>query len=267
MPVIVGIAIAGLLFLLMVSGRHGHPGLQALRGQYYAHRGLHSPAVPENSLAAFREAKDAGYGVELDLHLMKDGNLAVIHDSSLLRTAGVDLLVEDLTASELAKYHLGDTEEHIPLFSQVLELFNGEEPLIVELKSHNNNHKALCQAACDLLETYNGSYCVESFDPRCILWLRRNKPNMIRGQLTEDFCKTDNKLPWIVKFAMKHQLCNIFIRPDFVAYKFEHRKTVSNFLCRKIWGVQGVSWTIRNQEDFDTAVKEGWIPIFENFKP
>ncbi len=267
MPVIIGITVVGFLFILMVGGRSGHPGLQALRSRYYAHRGLHGPDAPENSLAAFRAAKDAGYGVELDVHLMQDGNLAVIHDSSLLRTAGADVIVEELTVSQLMNYHLGDTEEKIPLLSQVLAIFHRDAPLIIELKSHNNNYKALCQAACDLLETYTGSYCVESFDPRCVLWLRKNKPDIIRGQLTEDFCKTGSKLPWIIKFAMKYQLCNFLLRPDFVAYRFEHRKSVSNFLCRKVWGVQGVSWTIRNQNDFDIAVKEGWIPIFENFRP
>ena len=54
----------------------------------YAHRGLHDKEVgsPENSLAAFKEAVESGYGAELDVHLLKDGNLAVIHDSSLFRT-------------------------------------------------------------------------------------------------------------------------------------------------------------------------------------
>ena len=64
----------------------------------YAHRGLHNEAIPENSMAAFRAALDHGYGIELDVHLLKDGNLAVIHDHSLLRTTGVEVEVEDLTA-------------------------------------------------------------------------------------------------------------------------------------------------------------------------
>ncbi len=255
------------LFLVLTQGRTGHPGLPALRGWYYAHRGLHKTGIPENSMAAFRAAKAAGYGIELDIHLMSDGNLAVIHDSSLKRTADAEILIENLTTQELDHYRLEDSEERIPLFSQVLELFRGEAPLIVELKPNGKNHAALCEAACNMLRDYHGAYCIESFDPRCIAWLRKNRPEVIRGQLTEDFFRSNGKLPAMLKFAMKHQLLNVFTRPDFIAYRYADRRTISNFLCRKVWGVQGVSWTIRNEEDFRQALKENWIPIFENFEP
>ena len=261
------IVLIACLYICSVKGRRGQEGLAALRGWHYAHRGLHSAGVPENSMAAFRDAKNAGYGVELDIHLLRDGNLAVIHDSSLKRTAGTDVIVEDLTAEELEKYRLEGTQEKIPLFSQVLELFNGEAPLIVELKAWKGNHAQLCQAACDLMEQYNGPYCMESFDPRCVAWLRKNRSDVIRGQLTENFFRSNSRLPWILKFVMKHQLLNFLTRPDFVAYRYSDRKTVSNFLCRKLWGMQGVSWTLRTQEELDTAVEEGWIPIFEGFRP
>lgn len=68
----------------------------------FAHRGFHDkPRIPENSIPAFRRAVQCGFGAELDVHLMKDGHLAVIHDASLLRTAGVDVQIEDLTAEDL----------------------------------------------------------------------------------------------------------------------------------------------------------------------
>lgn len=267
MPVVIAIVILLLLLLFLIKGRTGHKDLPALRGWYYAHRGLHSEGVPENSMAAFRAAKEAGYGIELDIHLLKDGNLAVIHDHSLKRTAGVDVPVEDLTSQDLDKYTLEGTEEKIPIFSQVLELYRGEAPLIVELKATTKNHSALCKAACNMLESYNGPYCLESFDPRCIAWLRKHRPHLIRGQLTENFFRSNSKLPAIVKFAMKYNLLHVATRPDFVAYRFADRKNISNFLCRKLWKVQGVTWTLRSKEDFDTAVAEDWIPIFENFKP
>ena len=262
--VIVTLAI---LHLLCIKGRSRHKGLNALRGWYYAHRGLHSAGVPENSMAAFRAAKDAGYGIELDIHLMQDGELAVIHDSSLKRTAGVDVIVEELTESELSNFFLDGSEEKIPLLSQVLELYKGEAPLIVELKSWKGNHAQLCKAACELMEAYNGVYCMESFDPRCVAWLRKNRSDVIRGQLTENFFRSNSRLPWILKFVMKHQLLNFLTRPDFVAYRYSDRKTISNYLCRKLWKVQGVSWTLCTQEELDTAVQEGWIPIFEGFRP
>jgi len=262
------VLILALLYLLSLRGRSGHPGLAELRAWHYAHRGLHGDGRPENSLAAFRAAVDHGYGSELDIHLMKDGNLAVIHDASLKRTAGVDVKIEDLTAEELANYHLQGTQEQIPLFQDVLSLYDGRAPLIVELKSVDGNHAALCEAACKMLDNYNGPFCMESFDPRCILWLKKHRPDIIRGQLSENWLKTKNfKLPWILKFVLATHMGNFIIRPDFIAYKYADRKIFGTDICRWLWGVQGVSWTIRTKEEFDTAVQENWIPIFEGFVP
>ena len=140
-----------LLFLLSLRGRKDHPGLKALQGWSYAHRGLHNAERPENSMAAFRAALDQGYGIELDIHLLKDGNLAVMHDSVLKRTTGRDGKIEDLTTAQLADYHLGGTDETIPEFLQVLDLFAGKAPLIVELKVADNNYAALAQTACAML--------------------------------------------------------------------------------------------------------------------
>lgn len=256
-----------ILYLFCLKGRTNHPGLKELQKWNYAHRGLHNSEKPENSMAAFRAAKEGGYGIELDIHLMKDGNLAVIHDSCLKRVAGADVNIEDLTLVDLENYRLGGTDEKIPLFSQVLELYDGAAPLIVELKTANGNHTALCAAACEMLDKYKGAYCIESFDPRCIIWLRKNRPDIIRGQLSENWLKSNLKLPWILRFIMTTHISNIATRPDFIAYNYQHRKVFGTDICRKFWGVQGVSWTIRTKEDFDIAVKEGWIPIFENFIP
>lgn len=255
-------------YLLALRGRKYHPQMEALRNSAYAHRGLHGNGIPENSMAAFRAAMEGGYGIELDVHLMRDGRLAVIHDTSLKRTAGADIRIEDLTAAELANYPLDGTKETIPLLSQVLELNARKAPLIIELKSERNNYAALTKAACDLMDSYQGPYCVESFDPRCIAWLAKHRPDIVRGQLAENFVANPHSpLPLFLKFVLTHQLENFLIRPDFVAYKFSDRKTLGNLLVRKLWGAQGVTWTLKSQKDFDTAVAEGWLPIFEGFRP
>jgi len=259
------IALSG-VYVLSTQGRTGHPGLAALQGWKYAHRGLHDDERCENSMAAFRAALENGYGIELDIHLMKDGNLAVMHDTSLLRTTGVEGNITDLTTEELANYHLGGTEETIPEFRQVLDLFAGKAPLIIELKA-DDNVEALVDAAVKAMEGYEGPYCMESFDPRCIYVLKKKYPHIIRGQLTEDFFATGSKLPAPLKWVLKNQVMNFLTMPDFVAYKYRDLKTISNTLVRKFWGVQGVTWTLKTQEELDDAVQNGWIPIFENFKP
>ncbi len=256
-----------LLFLLSTVGRTGHRGLRKLRSHAYAHRGLHGAGVPENSLEAFRLAKEAGYGVELDVHLLKDGTLAVFHDTLLSRMTGLEGRIVDLTAEELKKCYLDGTIYTIPTFAQVLKLFDGEVPMIVELKEVGNC-AALCEKTCKMLDGYKGPYCLESFDPRCVHWLKKNRPDLIRGQLTQNyFVNSKAPIPWYLKLLLRHQVLNFLTRPDFVAYRYSDRKTISNFFCRKIWGLQGVTWTLRSQEEFDTAIKEGWIPIFEGFHP
>lgn len=256
------------LYFLAVQGRRDHPGLQDLRGWNYAHRGLHDEARPENSMAAFRAALKKGYGIELDVHLLKDGNLAVFHDYKLERMTGAEGKIEDLTTGQLKDYRLKGTQETIPTFQQVLDLYRGKAPLIVELKSDGDNYAQLTHMACNVLENYPGVYCLESFDPRCIGWLRQNRPHLIRGQLTENFfASKTSTLPWYLKLAMTLQLLNFLVQPDFVAYKFRDRKNLGNFLVRKVWGVQGVAWTLKTPQEQETAVQEGWIPIFEDYEP
>lgn len=253
-------------YLFCIGGRTGHPGLEALKGWNYAHRGLHDRSLPENSMGAFRAALESGCGIELDVHLMKDGNLAVIHDSSLQRTAGADVRIEDLTLAQLREYHLGESEECIPLFQDVLKLFDGKAPLIVELKCVDGNHAALCEATCRMLDDYAGVYCMESFDPRAVRWLRKHRPDIIRGQLSENWMGKKMPVPAILRWAMTYHIGNIYTRPDFIAYKYEDRKIFGTDICRKLLGVQGVSWTLRRREEYGIAVSEGWIPIFENFR-
>lgn len=263
--IIIAAVLAG-LYVLSVQGRVKHPDLPSLQGWAYAHRGLHDEELPENSMAAFRAALENGYGIELDIHLMKDRNLAVIHDTSLLRTAGHDVKITDLTTEDLVNYPLSNGEL-IPTFDQVLELFAGKAPLVIELKDDGNS-KALVDTAVKAMEGYEGAYCMESFHPQCVFELKKHHPHIIRGQLVMDYFKEEKStLHPALKWIITNQAENFLIQPDFVSYRYSDRKTFSNFLARRFWGLQGVSWTIKSQEEFDKAVKEGWLPIFEGFKP
>lgn len=261
------LAALGAGYVLSVRGRSGHPGLEKLRGWAYAHRGLHGSGLPENSMAAFRAAVDHGYGAELDVHLLSDGGLAVIHDSKLIRTTGAEGRVEDLTTGELKDYWLEGTGQTIPEFTEVLKLFEGKAPLIIELKVENNTD-ALCSAVAEVLDGYRGVYCIESFHPQAVAWFKKHRPDVIRGQLTENYFRSkENGLPAPLKFILGNQITNFWTSPDFVAYRYQDLKTVSNDIARKLWKMQGVAWTLKTQEEYDDAVNNGWIPIFEGFAP
>jgi glycerophosphoryl diester phosphodiesterase len=206
-------------------------------------------------MAAFKAALEGGYGIELDVHLLADGNLAVIHDSLLNRTTGQPGRVEDLTTAQLKDYRLEGTEETIPEFQDLLTLYNGKAPLIVELKPVDGNHAQLTETACKMLESYPGPYCLESFDPRCIQWLKKHRPDLIRGQLAYNYRKDRSDMPDYMRFLLTHYLLNFTCVPDFIAYRYSDRKsTVSNDLCRKVWKATAVSWTLKTKEEYDTAM-------------
>ena len=73
----------------------------------YAHRGF-SEKYPENTMLAFRKAAEIGAeGIEIDVHLTKDGELVVMHDENTIRTTGVDALIKDLTLDEFKALDAG----------------------------------------------------------------------------------------------------------------------------------------------------------------
>ena len=241
---------------------------EAFDGWLYAHRGFHQrPDAPENSLEAFRCAVDRGYGIELDVHLLKDGTLAVLHDSSLKRMTGREGNIEDLTAKDLPSCFLGKSKETIPTFRQVLDLVDGRTPLIVELKAFNGNDVALTDKACKMLAGYRGLYCIESFSPLVVRHLAKHYPDIVRGQLSMNFLKTPGTLPLPEAFVGTFMLHAFLGRPDFVAYQYKDRKNLGNRFCLHILGKKGAAWTLRSDEDLKQAQKEGLWPIFERFEP
>jgi len=263
------IAVLVAVFHYLTSCRKGHPAWQTLKKYRYAHRGCHDkPAVPENSMEAFRRAVERGFGAELDVHLMKDGTLAVIHDASLKRTAGAEVKIEDLTVEELKNYHLEESEETIPLFDDVLALFEKKTPLIIELKVERENYAALSEAVARRLDSYTGDYCIESFDPRAVSWFRKHRPDTCRGQLSQNFFRDQNsKLPGILKFLMTNLLVNVIARPDFVAYNHQHRHGLAPWWCRKLHGAVEFCWTVTDKEAMERLEEEKAGIIFERFDP
>ena len=100
-----------------------------------------------------------------------------------------------------------------------------------------------------------------------MLDVKKLRPEICRGQLSMNFCKDPSGLPFYKCVIAGNMLLNFFTRPDFIAYKFEDRKCLSSALCRTLWGIQEVSWTIRQKEDLLEAEQAGSIGIFECFDP
>lgn len=259
------------LYLLMIGGRFGNQTLPRLKRYYYAHRGLHSKedGIPENSLTAFRLAAENGYGAELDVHLSKDGRLFVMHDESLSRMTGINANIRDLNSSQLEQIYLSGTKEPIPYFDEILPIFaEAGLPLIIELKTAGKRNKELVSKVLDALREYpNLLFCLESFDPIAMWYVRRMDKTIVRGQLSSDFMKRPEKLKFPLTFLMKNLMFNFLSRPDFISYSFKYRKALSLRLCKKLYDVDTAYWTIRTLPQARQAVREDSLVIFEHCLP
>lgn len=231
------------------------------KGLMIAHRGLHDIDIPENSIAAFKNAVNAGYGVELDVQYTSDNKLVVFHDASLNRMCGVDKLVKDCSYDELRTYRLNNTDEYIPLFTDVLSILEGV-PLVCEIKNHSGNiNSRLCQDTYNQLKDYNGQYCIESFSPFLVKWFRDNHPEIIRGQLSCDMKK--EKMSPAFKIAMTHLLVNIISKPDFIAYRHHDVEKLGFKICSRLYRPLLFAWTARGDKEQVHAWKYFDSIIFE----
>lgn len=231
----------------------------------YAHRGLHNEKYPENSIAAYKAAIEAGYGIELDLHLSSDGEVMVFHDDDLSRVCGENVKLSSLTADELKNKKLCGTEYTIPRFSEALSLVEGRVPILIELKGTTSDTR-LCEAVAELLEGYNGKYCVQSFNPFLLGWFKKNAPRVTRGLLYTNFFKNSSgkKLNDILLTSM---VTNIIARPDFISSDGRFLDLFPVKLMRKLYKLPFFCWTITDNEDFKRFSEEGMRNIFENLIP
>lgn len=232
-------------------------------GVNFAHRGLHSRdrSVPENSIEAFRLAARAGYGIELDVRLSRDGQVVVFHDDTLSRLCGLDKRVDELDYSELRALKLCGQETGIPLLSEALRVIRGRGPLIVELKP-TKRRRELCEKTYALLEDYRGEVCVESFDPRIVAWFRFHARDLLRGQLAMPrarYVREGQSPAW--SFALSHCLLNFLARPQFIAYRIGFRPPLVRLA--ELMGAMRVGWT--SHEPRDAQHRDA--VIFEFYKP
>lgn len=253
------------LYVFMIFPNFPRRDIKALKGWDYAHRGLWNDKLPENSMAAFRNAIDHRFGMEMDVHLTADDQLVVFHDDTLKRMCGVNRNVCDCTLEELRAMKLAGTEEGIPTFDEFLRLVDGQVPLIIEIKP-DKRISDLCRAVHERLQSYQGVYCVESFQPLAVQWFRKNAPEVIRGQLSFGLFGTGKEKRTLLFRGLSSLATNILGRPDFIAYEAATDRNFPMALMRLIrpWLV---CWTVRSQHDMDVLRLRYDLQIFEGFVP
>ena len=232
----------------------------------YAHRGLFNSRLPENSLGAFRNAVAHGYGIELDVQLSKDKRIVVFHDYTLKRMCGVEGKISDYTCEELGKMKLKGTEYTIPTFVEVLQTVGGRVPLLIELKGENTNTE-LCVRVAAVLDKYKGPYSIESFNPYLLRWFKKNRKGCARGQLVTKLTKRKENKNAFLGFILSNMLTNVLSRPDFLAVNGNIRNTPMVHICESVMRSRVFVWTVKNEKEHITCLKEGRRTIFESFEP
>ena len=232
-------------------------------GKRFAHRGLWDADAPENSLAAFAKAVNAGYGIEFDIHKTRDGQVVVFHDDTLTRMCGVEGKIEEKTLDELRALRLLGTEQGIPTLQELLALVDGRVPLLVELKGESTA-TGLCPVANEILSGYQGDYIVESFNPMLLRWYKKNRPDVVRGQL---FCNLNNgrRIKKVIYSMITVLLTNVLSRPHFLARGLDSARNPSFLICKYVFRAPSYVWTVRKPEQIPKDVREGII--FEGFCP
>jgi glycerophosphoryl diester phosphodiesterase len=238
-----------------------------------AHRALHDRAAGriENSPAAIRAAVAAGYGIEVDLQLSKDGVAMVFHDEDLDRLTDETGPVNARTAAELGRIRLKGATDTIPTLTEVLGLIAGRVPLLIEIKDQTlvmgPTDGRLEAATAAALQGYVGDVALMSFNPASVAHMARLAPHLPRG-LTTSAYDPDDWAP--LAAATCDRLRDI---PD-------HDPTGSSFISHeagdlarprvaalKAAGTRVLCWTIRSPEAeaearnvADNVTFEGYLP-------
>ena len=233
-----------------------------LRNKFIAHRGLHdSKIIPENSLLAFKNAVDKNYAIEFDVTISKDNQAIIFHDDDLFRLCNKKEKIEELEYKVLKQLKIYDTNEHIPLFSEMLEIVDAKIPLIIEIKKHGSSW-ILDDFIVEYLKNYKGEYYICSFEKDILFWFKNNTKNINIGLIFEFESKKIFKYSKIL-FLYKYYKT----KPNFVSldYHLYENSSIYNFCKKKNLPV--IFWTISSKELSEKLFDKAAGLIFEKIIP
>lgn len=235
-----------------------------ITGRPIAHRGLHNnTAIPENSMQALEAAVRRHYPIEIDVHLLADGNIVVFHDDNLERMTGLNQPLCQQQYHNIKHLRLLDTDQHIPLLEEVLDFVNGDIPLLIELKNAGKVGKPE-QILGEKIADYKGEYAVQSFNPLSLGWFKDNASHVMRGQLASDFRGIG--LPGYQKFLLRRLLMNWVSAPHFIAYDIRCLPYWATTFCQSL-GLPLLAWVVRSDEDWKKSYRFSDNFIFEQILP
>lgn len=155
-----------------------------------AHRGGAWKA-PENTISALQYTIDSGADyAEIDVQETKDGELILLHDDSLKRTAGVKKNVWDMTLKQVEKldagasFHKKFRGEKIPEFTEVLKFCKGRLDLNIEIKYNGKNKGIVNKVVRAIKENHFEDHCVvTSMNYQFLKQIKKTAPEIRTGYI------------------------------------------------------------------------------------
>jgi len=228
-----------------------------------AHRGLHDKSIPENSLAAFEAAIEAGLPIEIDVQLTKDKVPVVYHDDFFQRLTGLEKRVTRAKYKVVRLLKLSGTDEEIPTFKEVLDCVDGRVPLLIEIK-RNKGSRGIERIVMDMLKDYNGEFAIQSFNPIALRKVRKIDPSIYLGLLSSKL--TEMKMLRIKKAAVRNARLFFLAKPDFVSFEINSFPNDRVKRFREELKLPIIGWTIKTKEDIERALEYCDGIIFENIE-
>jgi glycerophosphoryl diester phosphodiesterase len=238
-----------------------------------AHRGLHDAAkgIIENTVGAFEAAIAHGYGIECDVRPAGCGTPVVFHDLTLERLVEAEGPLASHAAPALKALRYKNGGGAIIDLAELAELVGGRVPLLVEIKSEWEAPDArFLKAVASVALAYKGPVALMSFDPKVMAAMRDFAPGIARGIVSGQFladCWWRGQLGPERAYDLTHLLESGPAAPDFYAYDVNALPTPVTRFAREVLGLPLFTWTVRTQEQRDTAARWADAPIFEGYLP
>ena len=226
----------------------------------FANKGLHDKDAPENSIAAVKKAIEKGYGVYLDARILADNTIVVFSDQALGRMTDRDGFIHHCTLNDLPDLTLGDTKETVPTLVEILDIVDGQVPVIVNLKSIDSF--GMEKYVWKILQTYSGDYAVASANPYSLEWFKLNAPKVKRGQVSSFY--KHSYLPLATRIAYKKMKLNDTVsEPNFIIYD---SSDLPNRFAKKYKNLPLLANHVHDEQTLEKAKKYAKNFIFENIE-
>jgi glycerophosphoryl diester phosphodiesterase len=229
-----------------------------------AHRGLHDAQRPENTCAAFAAALASDYPIELDVHVLPDGEVIVFHDGDLLRATGQARALAQETRASIRTHRVFDSNEGIPTLRDVLAQVNGKVPLLIEIKSRDAR-TTVGPAILALLSTYHGPFAIQSFDPWALAYFRKHAPDVVLGQLAGPL--RDDGLRLGERLASQRLVTWLVSRAHFVNYDLQALPDLWVTRVTRALSLPLLAWTVRSETDRKRAEALHVNYVFDHVRP